>query len=68
MARSKANTKPSRRPRVDVRYRFETQRAQHAMTLLGDDPRNIESWLTSLERHDEMTSGRWRLLTGYATH
>ena len=68
MARSKANTKSSRRRWVDVKYRFETQRAQHAMTLLGDDPRNIENWLTSLERRAEITSGRWRLLTGYATH
>jgi hypothetical protein len=68
MARSKGNTKSSRRPRVDVRYRFETRRPQHAITLLGDDPRNIESWLASLERRAEITSDRWRYLTGYATH
>jgi hypothetical protein len=67
MARSKGNTKSSRRRWVDVKYRFET-RLQHAMTLLGDDPRNIESWLTTLERRAEMTSARWRWLTGYATH
>jgi hypothetical protein len=66
MARSKANTKSSRRRWVDVKYRFES-RVQHAMTWLGEDPRNIESWRTSLERRAE-TSARWRWLTGYATH
>jgi hypothetical protein len=70
MARSKANTKSSRRACDDVKYRFvsQSQQAHHAMTLLGHDPRNIENWLTSLERRAQITSDPWRWLSGYATH
>jgi hypothetical protein len=70
MARSKANTKSLRRRSVNVKYRFESrsQQAQHAMTLLGHDPRNIENWLASLEQRAKITSDPWRWLSGYATH
>ena len=65
MARYKVNTKSVRKPWVNLKPRFDGLQAQQAMALLGDDPRNVENWLSSLERRAEITRC-W--LTRFATH
>jgi hypothetical protein len=67
MAKCKTNNKSARRTGVDSRpSRFDRRRAEHAMALLWGEDRNVESWLSRLERRTEITSTHW--LTKLATH